>query len=227
MRKRVTIFALIIGCFAFLFILGAQNWIKDSKVGVKNTPSQIGSKGTISSTVKGYTFNELANAADIIAEVKISEWLKETNEPIQKTFFKAKFLNIYKSNVGEDLQEIILMQRGNSEYTIKDYPLFQNDDKLVLFLKKATDIENTYWILGEHTTVLKTCTVDNKEYFIKEVGDFPELKDIQILDDIEKSKIKENIKPKMLEFSSLVNNDDIPQSFEKEQFNKKIKEYIK
>ena len=68
------------------------------------------------------------------------------------------------------------MQSGNSEITFKDYPLFKSGDRMLLFLRKAVDtnFENSYWIIGEYTTIMDiqffndtTYALDRLVYYLR------------------------------------------------------------
>jgi len=131
---------------------------------VKDTPRQIGQKGQISASIIGYSFDKSYEKADLIAELEISEWLEEIN----------------------------LLQDGNSEYTFNNYPLFKNGDKLLLFLKKAVgeEFENTYWILGGTTGVFRLIHTGEQAYAVKQVGDCPELSEAKATENDDIAEIR-------------------------------------
>lgn len=128
---------------------------------VKDTPILFGS-GTSKPTVRGYSYDKLIEEADLIAKVKIVEWLGESNDPTEQTFFKAELLNVLKGADVKNNKYIEIRQEGSSSTTIKDFPLFKNNDKLILFLKKGDG--NVYWICGTYSTVVYVKESSNKEY---------------------------------------------------------------
>ena len=148
------------------------------KQAVKDTPRQVGQK-QYSSSIEGFEFDKSYDEADIIAQVKILEWLGESNNPDEgeSTFFKAKLEKTYKNTVDSSLKEIKLLQDGNSHYTNKELPLFKNGDKLILYLKKAVGegYEGTYWILGSYSGVFRIINTDGQDFVVKQVGDCPQL----------------------------------------------------
>lgn len=116
----------------------------------KNTPNRVG-KGTVLPCLeRGYTLEEAIAESDLIVDLTIFEWLGEDD---RNTYFTAQINTTYK---GYEYDEIKLKQDGNSKFTVKQYPLFQNNDRLLLFLEKYEDY---YWIIGAFSTVL-----DVKEY---------------------------------------------------------------
>ncbi|OPX46323.1 hypothetical protein CLHUN_01390 [Ruminiclostridium hungatei] len=159
---------------------------------VKDTPRQIGQKGQISASIIGYSFDKSYEKADLIAEVEISEWLEEMNEPIEKTVFRASVKKILKNSESNSPEEINLLQDGNSDYTFNNYPLFKNGDKLLLFLKKAVGekFENTYWILGGTTGVFRLIHTDEQAYAVKQVGDCPELSEAKATENDDIAEIR-------------------------------------
>jgi hypothetical protein len=170
----------IISVVSLIFILGgckAQT--------AKDTPHQVGQKGQFSASIMSYNFEDSFNKADIVAQVKITEWLGETKDSFEMTTFKAKLEKTYKNDVADrDLKEIKLLQDGNSKYTVENFSLFKNNDKLVLFLKKATGEEvddTTYWILGGYASVFRVINIEGQDYAVKQVGDWAELGDASFI----------------------------------------------
>jgi hypothetical protein len=91
------------------------------------------------------------------------------------------------------------MQDGNSELTIRGYPLFANGDRLLLFLKKSNDVENTFWILGSHTSAIQIREEKDRKYAVKFAGKLDELKDIEVdKNDEQISKDLKNIEKELL-----------------------------
>jgi len=146
MKKNI-LFALSVICFIILFSAcnsynispGDRNGItatENINQIVKDTPVLFGTKSS-KVLVQGYTYTKLIEKADIIAKVKIVEWLCESTESDQ-TFFKAEILDVLKGNVKNN-EFIKIRQEGSSSATIQDFPFFKNNDKLILFLKQDTD----------------------------------------------------------------------------------------
>lgn len=204
----------------------------------KDTPVLIGTQGVTQCSQEDIEYDDLITRSDIIAKVKILEWLGEIDEPQEKTFFKAELLNVYKGN--ETSNNLIrIMQEGNSKFTIKDFPLFKNGDKLILFLKKVEN-DDSYWVLGYDNT-LYVREINDKEYAFKQFRPFTELSGIQLNKQSEKvskdiKEIKEifiNDLSKRKEFAKeevkapIISIFDSSQIFESEALELKLKEKIK
>jgi len=176
-------------CFiSIALILGGCG--NQNSISVKDTPNQIGSKGQSSASIISYNLTELMEKADIVAQVEISEWLKEMDQPVEMTLFKAKLMKVYKNTQTDNFKEIDLLQDGNSKFTIQNYPLFKNNDKLILFLKKSEDmgLENTFWILGVYSSVIRIVDIDGENYAVKHLGQFREL--LKIRDDTMNQRLR-------------------------------------
>lgn len=85
--------------------------------------------------------------ADLIAHVKIGNWLGEDSDGFNRTFFEAEVLHVFK---GEEKEKITVIQEGSSEATAFGYPLYIYGNEWLLFLNKATDepYEDAYYTLG-------------------------------------------------------------------------------
>lgn len=213
-KKLLFLFVCIISCMA-VFTACSQ---KQASNPCKDTPTRIGTKAVISSEVdKEYTIKDGVKSADIVAEVEIAEWLYETSNPVEKTFFNAKIINVFKNNINSNLKEIKIMQDGNSESTIKGYPLFAKGDKLLLFLKKSEDISDTFWILGAHTSAIQIREKNGRKYAIKFAGKLDELKNIESKRTDE--QISKDLKIIDKELSDEISAKSTPESFEKGKYN--------
>lgn len=211
----------ILSVVFFVFILGGCGNTQKAQA-VRDTPHQVGQKGQMKVSVNGYNFEDSFKKADIVAQVKISEWLGEENEPSERTIFKAQLEKAYKNNIDKSLKEIKLLQEGNSNTTIENFPLFKNNDKLVLFLKKATGEEyddTTYWILGVHSSVFRIINADGEDYAVKQVGDWAELADASIIGGNVSKTLHDNYS---IEFPNL--KTDFPQTCKLESLEKSIEE---
>ncbi|OPX42282.1 hypothetical protein CLHUN_38030 [Ruminiclostridium hungatei] len=188
--KKILSF-LILFSVSILTLSGCGSIEKEQAI--KDTPHQIGLKGQMSASVIGFNFDESYKEADIIAQIKITEWLGEVDEELERTIFKAKLEKTYKNNVNNNLKEINLIQTGNSNYTIKDNPLFKINDRLILYLAKA-EMEgygDVYYILGAHTGIFRIVNSDGRDYVVKQVGNCPELSEAKVTAD--NSKIKSTL----------------------------------
>lgn len=202
---------LILTAFSILTLSGCGQTVKQQvSENLKDTPHQVGLKGQMSASVMGMELDTSFKDADIVAEVKIREWLgeRQKGEELQKTIFRASLEKIFKNSIDNNLKEIKLIQDGNSDYTIENYPLFKNNDRLLLYLKKAVGegYENTYWILGGHTGIFRIINTDGKDYIVKQIGDCPELSEALISESKDIRRIQETLaKNYSIEFSNLDN----------------------
>jgi hypothetical protein len=111
--------------------------------------------GKVNAKIQDFTLTQASKEADLIVKVKINGLYKEINEPAPKTLHESEILEVFKGpkNINPN---ITIMQQGNSEWSFNDNEIFQKDDEYYLFLKEATgNYENTYWILGEESTIYK------------------------------------------------------------------------
>lgn len=210
-------FLLLIGMICFIFILAACSQNQAINTGT-DTPTRIGSEAVLSAEVdKEYTIKEGVKNSDIVAEVEIIEWIGESSEPSEKTFFNAKLVNVFKNTINPSLKEIKIMQDGNSKSTIKGYPLFAKGDKLFLFLKSSSDVKNTFWILGAHTSAIQIREANGRKYAIKFAGRLDELKNIEVnrTDELVSKDLQEIDSELLNEISS----KSTPESFKKGKYN--------
>lgn len=107
--------------------------------------------------VSGYTLDEAYEKADVVATVKIENWLSEDEE---SSFFEAKVLEAYK---GEPEETIRLAQSGNSQYMIVGHPLYYPENEFFIFLNEYENSqgEKEYCSLQDADTLF-TLT-ENKE----------------------------------------------------------------
>jgi len=133
-------------------------------------PSRIGTEGSISSSLEQhYTFETAYSASDLVAHIKVGNWLGEDDE-ICITYYEATVIDNYTDGKSE---KIILLQDGTSKRTLKAYPLFTSGNELLVFLKCAegTEYENAYWIIGSFTTILDVVSSDSGEmYYVDRYG---------------------------------------------------------
>lgn len=133
-------------------------------------PVRVGTEGISKTIVKGYTIEEMMEKVDAVAVVKVKNWL---DEDMFHTYYDAEVLTLIAGTLPD---EFVLIQDGNSENTLKGYPLFTYGDEFLLFLIKATGNpedgcaypnDNSYWIAGSYTGAMEVVTNENGEtYFV-------------------------------------------------------------
>lgn len=142
-------------------------------------PSRMGTEGTFSALfTKRYTFESAFAESDMVALVKIGNWLSE-DDVIKSTYYEATIVECYK---GENIQNIILKQDGCSDWTMRGFPLFTYGNELLLFLRKGEVAEyaEIFWIPGSFTTVLDAAESDSGEvYYMDRFGLLGETMDIK------------------------------------------------
>jgi hypothetical protein len=116
--------------------------------GYRDTPVRVAPNGTISQA-SGMMLDMAFEYIDIIADITIVEWLGEAQEGYA-TFFRAK---VNKTLVGEEFEEIEIIQSGNSVATVENLPLFKNGDRILAFLEKTNtspeeknEYSEKYWV---------------------------------------------------------------------------------
>lgn len=114
--------------------------------------SRIGTSQIQAFLAKKYTFESAMSEADVVARIKVGDWLAEDTD-IFKTYYEAKVLQCFKGSMPET---ITLLQEGCSTGTLKGYPLFTSGNEMLVFLKEAieTPYDSPYWIMGSFTTFL-------------------------------------------------------------------------
>jgi hypothetical protein len=104
----------------------------------KDTPVRVGTQGyTSASFSAGYSFEEVVEKADLIADITIVEWLGEvahTGDPDNpSTYFTAKINHTFK---GEEYDTIVFKQYGNSNWTFDFEPLYKIGDRFFMIMGK-------------------------------------------------------------------------------------------
>ncbi len=109
--------------------------------------------------VAAYTLEEGINNADLVAQITITDMVKELEGPIYQTIYSAKVNEVYMSKVDLMDSTINILQMGNSTIRFNDNEPFQRDETYILLLMQArgesADYINTYYILGEETSFYK------------------------------------------------------------------------
>lgn len=110
-------------------------------------------RGHIHGSLVHLEFEEAITKADLIAMVKIGKVIEEFEEPVPKTLLDATIVEILKGD--SETNSIQVLQHGNSNWIVNDNELLQEGKQYLLFLKESATIEqpNTYWILGEESTI--------------------------------------------------------------------------
>jgi len=85
--------------------------------------------------IQSIYFESLLEKSEVIAEIKITDNLDETDNPSPKTFFQADVITVIKGD--KNLETLKFMQGVNSGDTFEGYTVFEVGQKLVLFLSKA------------------------------------------------------------------------------------------
>lgn len=115
-------------------------------------PARYGEGVLKSSFIRAYTFETALAEADVVARVRVGNWLGE-NTANMVTYYEAVTLECFKGNIPDTFT---LIQDGCSKGTLKGYPLFTYGNEMLLFMKEASgvDYESAYWIMGAFTTML-------------------------------------------------------------------------
>lgn len=112
------------------------------------------------------TFEEALAEADVVARVRVGDWIGENTEIFQ-TYFEAEVLECLK---GEAPKNITLIQDGSSAGTYYRYPLFTSGNELFVFLDEARDLpeyESPYWSIGAMLTVMfVSYDADGNRYYM-------------------------------------------------------------
>lgn len=177
MRKKLVICISAIFSIALL-VVGIQLTTGVNRSDVVLPPTRIGTEGESSALLeKRYTIESAYTDADMVARIRIGDWLGEETE-FSQTYFEATIVDRFK---GEELEKIVLLQDGNSQYTLKGFPLFTSGNELLVFLKEAQGVEyeNAYWMLGAFTAMLDYEETDAGEgYYMDRYGVFCENLDL-------------------------------------------------
>jgi hypothetical protein len=121
------------------------------------------------------SLEEAIKRADLIVDLTVTEWLGEDLERFY-TFFNAQ---INETIMGEKKESITLIQRGNGEFTLREWPLFKNGDRLFLFLSEVSPetisefgemYDGAYVILGSYAMVFDVQELDENIYLLNRFG---------------------------------------------------------
>lgn len=188
MKKRNifigSLLLLMLVIVGFMLILNNNMLIKKDNKEVVHTPVRVGKGVASASLPRAYTLKEAIEEADLIVDLTITSWVGE-NIDMFYTFYSSKVNDCYK---GDAPETITLWQLGNSEFTIRDYPLFDVGDRMLLFLRKWVPEEaeklgqkNAFGMVGEYMGIFDVKSIDNVLYVSDNRGvmtyDKSELKD--------------------------------------------------
>lgn len=135
-------------------------------------PVRVGTEGysRLSLHERSSTIESLCEYIDAIAVIRVGNWLDEGSF---HTYYDAEVLDVISGTIPE---KFVLLQDGNSEVTIKGYPLFTYGSELLVFLVKTSSSpeegcaypnDNSYWIAGSYTTAMEVVTdEDGTTYFV-------------------------------------------------------------
>ncbi len=161
----------IAACLVLVVSLCLGYFVKDEVV---LPPTRVGENANGKASITDFTFKEACASADVIAWVRIGNWLGEKtgDEVLDTTYFEAEVVESYK---GDPAQTIILEQLGSSKWTLKGYPLFTSGNELLLFLVGGENRYNgdtySYYINGSYGTVMDVVTnTDGTVYAADRMG---------------------------------------------------------
>lgn len=141
----------------------------------EDTPVRLGQLGTIdeSRTTAPLTMQQAYEKADLIAELEVVGYLGEHITKFNRgaTFFNARLNRVYKNETGKELNEVTLIQSGNSKYTDARYPLFNRGERLIVFLtavenEDTSAYENCFIIVDASRTNIEIFKYKGEEYAI-------------------------------------------------------------
>lgn len=165
-------------------------------------PARVGNAGVISASLdRSYTFEEAYQEADLVAYVKVEDWIEE-NEEQGITYYDAIIVEQHK---GTEINEMVLLQDGTSSRTLKGYPLFTYGNEMLVFLKEAVDTEydNAYWIIGSFTTLLDVVKdEEGNMYYMDRYGFLGETVDADL-------NIVNNTSLRQVLYETAISNDEI------------------
>lgn len=167
-------FCIVFAAVFLLMFIGCSNSADESAV---LPPSRIGEAGFQASFGDRYTFETAFAEADVVARIKVGNWIAEDTE-IYITYYEATVLDCIKGDIPE---KFTLLQDGCSSSTMKGYPLFTSGNELLVFLNEATltNYKAPYWIIGSFTTILDVSyDADGSRYYIDRYGILGESMDI-------------------------------------------------
>ncbi len=147
---------------------------------------RIGESTAKMSLEKRYSMETAVQEADLIAVLEVEERLEEDlNE--DTTYFRCSLQNVIVGNIQEST--IVLKQEGSSKMTYQDFPMFGIHNRVLVFLKEASNGKHSayYWMLGANTTLFDVVETNKQWYAVDRTGTLSEMmsKNIPIVSDKE------------------------------------------
>lgn len=144
-------------------------------------PVRNGKNVENASLAEHYTLKTAYEAADVVALVRIGDWLEENIE-YDATLYHVDVLEQYK---GEPLDNFVFRQDGCSQSTYEWYPLYTGGNEVLLFLrksmgnqmygKKVFDYDGAYYVsLSAWVTALNVVYDDEGNQYLLERNHFME-----------------------------------------------------
>ncbi len=156
--KPVIRWAAVAACLVLVASLGFGyfgGWFAAPQEQIILTPTRYGLYQGANRLNESYTLQEGFEKADVVAWIRIGNWLGENteNHPLGKTYFAAEVIECYKGNLPDTF---CVKQYGSSKGTSKAFPLLTHGNELLLFLKVSEDkgYGNCYYIMGSYGTVI-------------------------------------------------------------------------
>ncbi len=174
MKKAISYLAFALVCTLLLVGCATKPEVKeDEKIVLPS--ARIGTNGVMKvSLERSYTLKEAFEEAEVVAHIRIGNWLSEDDELIS-SYFDARVIELYKGNISENF---VLKQGGSSKTTISGTALYKHGLELVVFLNECISSseysephENCYWLIGSWTTNLDVVKTDSgEEYLVDMLG---------------------------------------------------------
>ncbi|MBD5080299.1 MAG: hypothetical protein HDT44_00865 [Ruminococcaceae bacterium] len=139
---------------------------------------------------RSYTFETAFSEAEVVARIKVGNWLYEDND-IMSTFFEAETLQCFKGDIPE---KFILKQEGSSEWIEDSFPLFTYGNELLVFMSKGDSkgyesrypkkYDTFYWLIGAYITFFDVSYDNNgNRYYADRYGFMGKTMNISSKDD--------------------------------------------
>ncbi len=139
------------------------------------------------------TFREAYEKADVVALVKIVNWLGERQQsdeyPVPATYYDADIIELYR---GLAPVRIKIRQDGSSKLTVDGYPLFDYGDEMLLFMNED---EGIYYLSGTLPSIYDVLRLDNGEAYLSDRQDVysfwartehPGFEPVEVTEDLQK-----------------------------------------
>lgn len=117
-----------------------------------------------------YPLDKSIEMSDLVVMVEVTNKVSNIKAPYLSTIFSCKVLKTYKGDKSLLNNNINIIQRGTSKVCYNGYPIFQNKQQALLFLKKSPGFKNTYKILSDEVTTYLLTKVNGVDYLTKLAG---------------------------------------------------------